>query len=398
MEHREFIEAAVGTDVLGLAEFLRDVIREVVKNTANAFLDPFATDIELSRKPQSIIPVGILFDWPRLLSDPTLEIKWTTANGDLKPVTSKVFLRMVGGILTPRKDHDEWVLTRPHGIKLGRLRANKRTYAISELLEQKVKLVNTENPQTIKPLTTWVREQSAFQIAFSSPEYFYTDGHLYKRGGFDQDISLVESIINEAAGLATVNSEKGDPEPSIAADVEFPPNSIFRFVEDTAFADSDFLWCDDNGDEWADYIALSPDKIRFIHCKHGRQRSGAGAFQIVVAQALKNLSRIHATPSDFKSKIITAKNSPMWKGTSINELRKGTTMAQFETATLQRIADPDVSREVYLVISMLSFAKWQADRQAQKKTSYFVQLVWLLASFASATREHGAKPFIICAP
>src|SRR5258707_13489302 len=126
-------------------------------------------------------------------------------------------------------------------------------------------------------------------------------------------MSLVESIIHEAAGLATVNSEKGDPEPSTAADVEFPLNSIFRFVEDNAFAGSDFLWCDDNGDEWADYIALIPGKIRFIHCKHGRQTSGAGAFQIVVAQALKNLSRIHATPSEFRTKITTAENSPMWK-------------------------------------------------------------------------------------
>ena len=94
----------------------------------------------------------------------------------------------------------------------------------------------------------------------------------------------------------------------------------------------------------------------------------------------------------------TAAATPMWKHTSITELRKGNSLADFEKMALQRIRDPDVRREVYLVISMLSLAQWNASAIAQNKSPYFIQLVWLLSSFVNSTRERGARPRIICAP
>jgi hypothetical protein len=344
------------TGVNGLAQIVRAVARETGKSVANPFLDPFPTSVEFDDKPKNARPVGLLFDWPRLLADDQLELKWITQANELKPIKPKVFLRMIGGVLVTKKDHDTWIVTRQKGVALGRLRANKRGYAVPELLNQRVSVVDAQDHQITKPLTTWVRKQQAFQIAFSSPEYFYTGGYLYKRAAFDQDIQLVRDIMQTFAALSNVDSEKGDPEPASQADTQFPVGSIFRFVEDVAFSQSEFLWCDDNGDEWADYIALRNGRIAFIHCKHGEHTSGAGDYQIVVAQALKNLGRVQATPAEFATKMATAAATPMWKHTGITELRKGNSLADFEKMTLQRVRDPDIRREVHLVISMLSLA------------------------------------------
>jgi len=309
----------------------------------------------------------------------------------------KVLLRLLGGVLLLRKQEDEWIIKQESGMAVGKLRQNNRGYVVSELLNQKVKVVDTTANEE-EPLTSWIREHQAFQIAFSSPEYFFSGGHLYKRAGFDRDVELVRSIIQSNPALGTVDSEKGKPIPSSPADVQFPPNSIFRFIEDIHLVGSDFLWCTDLGDEWADYVALRNRSITFAHCKHGKQTLGATPYQEVVGQALKKLGHVQATPQVCVKKIKAAAAKNTWGTTGIVRLRDNKLWPDFEAAALQRLSDPDALREVRLVISMLSLAAYDAAAAANRKRANFIQLVWLLASFMNSTREFGGKPLIVCAP
>jgi hypothetical protein len=390
-------KTGVRTGISNLARFVLDVARETERGTRNEFLDAFPTDIEFEKKPKTLNPSGVLFDWWPLLQNPRLELKWTTKTGKALTINSKRFLNAVGGVLITRRHLATWILRTEESITIGTLRENQRGYAISDLLDHKVRVANTETNEE-KPLTTWVREQQAFQIAFSSPEYFFSGGHLYKRAGFDREVGLVGSIIQSNPALGTVDSEKGKPAPSSPADVQFPPNSIFRFIEDVHLVGSDFLWCTDLGDEWADYVALRNHSIIFAHCKHGKQTLGATPYQEVVGQALKNLGRVQATPQVFVKKIKAAAAKNTWGTTGIVRLRDNKLWPDFETVALQRLSDPDAPREVRLVISMLSLAAYKAAAAAKRKRPNFIQLVWLLASFMNSTREFGGKPIIVCAP
>jgi hypothetical protein len=143
---------------------------------------------------------------------------------------------------------------------------------------------------------------------------------------------------------------------------------------------------------------LQPQRIVFAHCKHGDVTLGATDYQEVVGQALKNLGRLQAMPDAFVAKVKAAASTNTWGSTGIVRLRDGEPWVAFEAAIDQRLRNPDVAREVHLVISMLSAAQYDAAAAAQRKRANFIQLVWLLASFMNSTREFGGKPVIVCAP
>lgn len=382
--------------VAALARLTRDVGRESRRGSGSAFLDSFPAAIQFDEKPTTLVPRGVLIEWAALLDNNSLELRRTRADGSITPFRSKSLLRLLGGVLTTRKQQTEWVLkNETRGFTVGRLRENKRGYALAELLHQTVNVHSTDG-LIQKSLTTWLREEQPFQIAFSSPDYFFSAGNLYKRAGFDREVDLVRSIMQPRVALANVNSEKGKPLPTSAAQTVFPPNSIFRFVEDVEYAQADYLWCTDLGDEWADYVVLVDDKLIFSHCKHGQLKASATPYQEVVGQALKNLGRAQAMPQTVAKKIKGAAAKNTWGNTGIVRLRGGKPWAAFEAAAIDRVSDPNAAREVHLVISMLSLAGYNAA--ATSKRPSFIQLVWLLASFMNSTREHGARPVIICRP
>jgi len=137
----------------------------------------------------------------------------------------------------------------------------------------------------------------------------------------------------------------------------------------------------------------------FIHCKGAKQTTGATAYQEVIVQALENLGRIRSTPLEFESKLKKTQKREYWAGTKIHRLRdEGDTWAEFQEAVLALLRDPNTIREVHLVVTMLSLAKFDAAAGAASPPPYFVQLIWLIASFIDSCREMGAKPVIFCRP
>ena len=383
----------------GLAALVAEVALETQRSSTNKFLDAFPIAVPFGDKPKGLKPMGVLFDWWRLIADEKHMLKREDPNnGAIVAFEAEELQALLGGVLTVRKDGAEWSLRDHAGTLVGRIRENTRGYSVYELAENSIHVEAVETAETQK-LTAWVRENHAFHIALSSPDYFYTGDHLFKRPGFDQEVQFVEDILTALPQLATVDSEKGNPIPATPAETQFPANSIFRVAEDVHFQQRDYLWCTDLGDEWADYIALVGSRLILAHCKHGAQSLGATPYQEVVGQALKNLSRVQPTLDSYSAKIKAAQNKHTWGQTGIVRLRDpGKNWNDFETAAIEFLRNPAMIREVHLVISMLSVAKFKAEALKPKKAPEFIQLVWLLSSFMNSTREMGGRPLVVCAP
>jgi hypothetical protein len=248
---------------------------------------------------------------------------------------------------------------------------------------------------TTEPLDHWFRRQAAFSVSFSSPEYFYTGGKLYRKAGFAQEVSQVRRFLHVHAPLDTAASEKGGPYKNDA--VAFEDDSIFRVVETSLAGADSHLWCCDLGDEWADYIGVAPARVTFYHCKDGSPTTGASDFQIVVGQALKNLARIRFRREEMESKLHRARVREHWGATQIPLLAKDSGgWSALENSLAAAIADPDSTWQVALVVTALSLQDFDNAAAQYGPTPHFIQLVWLLSAFISACRERDAQPRIYC--
>lgn len=208
-----------------------------------------------------------------------------------------------------------------------------------------------------EPLTQWLRRHAAFSVTFTSPEYFYSAGKLYRMAGFEQEVAQVRRFLSVHQPLDTASSEKGDPYPTTA--MNFSPESIFGIVERTLSHNDRYLWCCDLGDEWADYIGLGSASVTFYHCKHGTQTTGASNFQIVIGQALKNLSRVKFRRPDVQQKLRQAEQRVHWGATEIPLLARdvdGWTGLDQDFARV--IADPNATWRVALVLTALSLKQF----------------------------------------
>ena len=294
------------------------------------------------------------------------------------------------------KNGSEWDLKNDQGVIVACLKETTDGYGLKRILNNSLKVFETvENSDEKCLFATWINRNAFFRVVFSNPEYFYSGGQLYRRTGYDSDIALVRSVITTCGDLNQATSEKGTPVP---AATKFPVNSIFRITEDVILKNSDYLWCGDLGDEWADYISLSKDKIIFAHCKHKVDCTlGAGDYQTVIAQALKNLGNVKSTPDDFSRKIISTSKKKTLGNTQIQKLRTPCkTWADFSRDLVARIENRNFAREVHLIITMLSAADFDAGPKDAKEKAGFTQLIWLLSSFINSCRELGATPRIIC--
>ena len=329
----------------------------------------------------------------------SIEVSRTQTSGNERKVRPELLLRILGGALNATKNGAEWDLKNESGRVVASLKEAAGGYGLKSGLHPSIQVKQLGGNTTEKcRLATWINRNELFRIVFSQPEYFYSNGQLYHRTGFDSDVALVRRVITARHELNLADSEKGKPEPNTATDMQFPAKSIFRIVEDSLLQNSDYLWCSDLGDEWADYISLNNDAIIFAHCKHGKKTTlGATPYQVVVGQAMKNLGNVKSTPSEFTKKIETAGKKPTWKSTGIQKLRTPSkTWANFKTDFEKKIGNPNFAREVHLVITMLSVVEFQAEAKKTKKKASFVQLVWLLSSFINSCLEMGATPKIIC--
>jgi hypothetical protein len=220
---------------------------------------------------------------------------------------------------------------------------------------------------------------------------------LYRIAAFKQEVAHVRRVLEVAPTLVAASSEKGGPYAEDASVFDF--DSIFGVVESTVGADEAHLWCCDLGDEWADYIGVKSDRVTFYHCKHGAPTTGASSFQIVVGQALKNLSRIKFRYRDIEVKVDQAEQRRYWGNTRIPLLAKRDDSWRALLHDVEEVlANPNAAWRVAIVVTALSLQQFNAAAAAERPAPHFIQLVWLLSEFISGCRSRDAQAVVYCRP
>jgi hypothetical protein len=382
-------------EVGDLAGLVRMVAENTQANKRSAFLSAFAQVVPVGDLPHEVEPTSVLFDWSEILESDAIELYRAAPSGEVsdKQVPKKLLQRILGAALDLRPTGSGWVFGQSALPARGRLGVTSTKFSVKSILNNRLFVHDTSSNETIS-LVRWVRENDAFSVTFTNPEFFFGDGALYQRADFVHEVDAVRRCLQVRTELARATSEKGVPRRSAT---NFPAASVFRIVEDSVYANSDWLCCLDLGDEWADYLCIRNNALIFIHCKAGKKTRGASSFHEVVSQGLKNLGRVQGTSTQFEEKLESTRKRKYWSGTKIKRLRTvGATWADFLSAASNILPDPTASKEVHLVVTMLSKAKF--EDAAGTTPPYFIQLIWLLGAFINCCREKGARPFIICAP
>lgn len=380
---------------------LADLVVAVAKATTqvkpSSFLSMFAQAIPLNQLPAGTEPNSILFDWSALLDNDDLELRRKAAGNGIpgRQVKKGVLTRILGETSPLLKKATGWEASTPSGKSLCKVSQLQTKYSVKSILGSRLVIHDSQSNESVD-LTKWVKENSAFSITFSLPDYFFGNSALYHRADFKNEVEVVRKCFDIQQNLDSDTSEKGSTKPN---DTDFPPKSVFNTAENSIYHNNEWLCCTDLGDEWADYICIRNNALLFIHCKHGDQSGGASCFQEVIGQALKNLGRARCTPADFEAKLNATQNNSLWGTTQIERLRNtGKSWTDFRLAVAKLLADPDSTREVHLVVTMLSSSKFEVSAAKLKPEPHFIQLIWLLASFINSCRELGAKPVIVCKP
>lgn len=381
--------------VSDLAHLVSMVAQQTLADKRHAFLATFAQAVAIADLPTRTQPTSVLFDWSAIMETDALELHRKPGTGDElgEPLPKILLHRVLGDTLPLIADGDDWQFTRIANRPRGKIGLTSTKYSVKAVLGNRLVVHDVNSDETI-PLARWARENDAYSITFTQPEYCFAGGALYRRADFASEVEIVRRCLRPEAPLAAAISEKGEPKKK---DSRFPTDSVFGVAEDSLYVHRDWLCCTDLGDEWADYLCIDRNALLFIHCKGGKHTTGASRFQEVVGQGLKNLGRIQSTPSDFQKKLTATKGKKLWSTTKIERLRDpGRNWSDFETAVASLLANPDATKEVHLVVTMLS--KVAFEGAAAAPTPHFIQLVWLLASFINSCREMGAKPVIVCTP
>jgi len=378
-----------------MLSFIDETIKGIETETDSSFLSSFPEPVDLDELPEDVAPVGLLVhagDLRELLDDSDDQVLWSDTAEDETP---DALLDSLAPVLSLERQGDEWDVLNSEGIVLGRLKRLKHSYSLYLSFAADYTIEGRDGTQ--EPLSNWFRRQAAFSISFSSPEYFYAEGKLYRKAGFNQEVAQVRRFLHAHPALDAAVSEKGGPYTAKAT--HFSGDSIFRIVETRLASGDRHLWCCDLGDEWADYIGVAPGSITFYHCKDGDPTTGASDFQIVVGQALKNLARVGFRREEVEDKVRRARQRAHWGATAIPLLAKHSGgWKGLARDLVAAVADAETTWKVALVVTALSIHDFDVVSLQPMPTPHFIQLVWLLSAFVSACRERGAQPTIYCRP
>jgi len=249
----------------------------------------------------------------------------------------------------------------------------------------------------------YVNQTNQFIVNFENFDLIYTNRKLFKDNKLLGNIDHFLKIFIPRPELDVTISEKGN---FSVGQTKFDLNSIFGFVENTFVNNCDYFICDDLGKEWADHIGITDDKIMFFHSKHKDSGYSASSFQDIVGQAQKNLGNL--CPQDFQLESKDGFWSALYTNdnvtTGINRLRKGNSVVGAINQFKQTTKNPNLKREVYLVIDFVSKTglKTKLDELIAnmnfREKNEVIQILWFISSLVSSCQEIGVDVYIYCKP
>jgi hypothetical protein len=355
--------------------------------------------------PAGTVPNAILFDfselrlnWENARNDYEFVLLGSSRSTDGRSLSDRQIQTLFGRVeqvLSINGDQIIFDSRLGHPRLIGRIRMNKNSISVrSGLLER---VVIRHAGESLR-LSTYANQESNYVITFSEPEYGYAERQLFRDSTLLNSIDGFLRIFEARTELSAVTEEK------LVSQTEFQAGGIFRLVEDLLAPRGALLVCDDMGDEWADYIAVdttaASPRLVFIHCKHGARSTSASALQEPIGQAIKNLSRMNRGSEEFALKTDNKWNTN-YTTTNIPRIRNGVTDAELKRAFVTVLSNPSTERAVMLVLSGLSIRQLHGEFTALRQGTarpHVSQLLWLLAEFIGACREHAVRPQIICQP
>lgn len=387
-------------DLENLFNWIVKVVEDIKSfKPKDTYLDIFAQSLDFAQHINTAKPIGILFDFSRLLEQ-TEKIEYNYLDGRKISIEkfSKNFSRLflISETTLPNGDIRYEINTaNEKKMKIDKtliLKKNKISISIqSKKLEN---IVFHRIDRTKINLTDYLRNNSNFLVTFDSIDLVYYTKKLFRDSRLMQNIENFISVFKTIKELNDTVSEKGEDTLS-PTDTVFKADSVFGLTVNSIAKNDDFLICDDLGKEWADFIGIKGESIIFYHCKHGDSVMSAKAFHDIVGQALKNIGKLTPSDSDLKNKKIWGE---YYKGkkvqTKIKRLIRGVSVARFLYNFSHIVFRPNHRREINLVVDFISKKDLTSRLQTLRKTqtckgkSEVIQILWFLSSLIATCQEN----------
>ena len=157
------------------------------------------------------------------------------------------------------------------------------------------------------------------------------------------------------------------------------------------------------GYEVADFVVAGPDRIAFIHAKHGRgKKLSASVLQDVIGQAMKNLPHLQPVDPPVPTRRDWDKVWNLGQGyEEVGRQRVGAYdgVGEMWTAMRDVITDPNSQREVWLLLGQaLSKTDLVDDLQSDNTSPQTIQIYALLHNAWAACQQLGVRLRVFCSP
>ena len=412
------------SDIDNYIEWCLSISEEIQRQTNSKFIEEFAKPISLKKIiDNDAKPIGILFHFQKLenniSNDDKLYFDDNNVINELDENSIKRLFTILRNIFNVKFNETEskyFIYLK--GIKLGELKLNNKSFTIKDIIHNNIYLDN----QKEESLLDFINNEKNYTIVFNKPEYSYMGKYAF----FDEkllNISSIKRILSifktehSLLDLGVIESEKCKPtkkanetQPDFDARmanfnalIRFPQNSLFYRVEEEF--NSGVLICDDMGNEWADHINIANNKIAFIHSKFTKKDTyGASAMHEVVAQALKNIGRVHASIKEYESNFNSKWNENYQETQIPRTMKNGLAITLFNDIRedIENVyLNPNSKRQIYLATPF--FSKRQMENNLNNLLTpttnpnpHYIQLIWLISSFISSCQDYGIEPYILC--
>lgn len=400
------------SNVYGYLEWCKELIEFISSNKKGSeYLSNFSRSIEYQKeneKEESLIPESIMFDISFIHDfNPTFskEIDGKMNEVDLNQVIdmyNKTFELVKG------KENPELYTAKINdvvSIKVLKLRKKIRITVDTNLI------LTFENEGEYQEVDFNELLAESSIITFEDIKYSYYAETLFLDNYLVNNKSSFLDNFIVVKGLEKTKSEKGE---FTKASTSFAEDSVFGVLESYLENEYDYIFCDDLGSEYADFIAFKGNKIGFYHAKSSKSKFSASDFHEVVAQALKNLSHI----SDIRNIVLDEETNPrnlktkkeLWEknyklnnvSTKISRLRKPENPVDIKQEVENGInlikktnSSGQTTRIVALVVDFIS--KDMLEKEIMNNTNKELkQILWILSSFISTCQEVNIIPQILC--
>jgi hypothetical protein len=247
-------------------------------------------------------------------------------------------------------------------------------------------------------LQEYIQKHHNFIITFTEIDMVYSNKKLFQDSKLLGNLDFFLDVLDPHPELLTITSEKGSNNPS---STQFDINSLFYFIENKLVKNIDYLFCDDLGNEWADFISVTNLKsFCYYHAKFASSQLSASDFQIVIGQALKNIGNMNPTVADLSKKNTRWQNNI--PNTNISLFRIGDNIDNGCQSFIRTINTTNSSKEIFLVVNFLSKSELKEElinlKEGRTCPYQVIQILWLLSSFITTCKELGFNVHITCKP